>query len=219
VSAVTVWSTEEAGPPSNRLRARRSPAAAAGALVRFAAWALVTSSAGLLLWALVPLLLGWSAHVVVGGSMQPRVAVGDVLLSQDLPARQLRPGMVVVFHDPADPRRVVTHRIRAIEDGEITTRGDANSIDDVDQLHFANVIGVARLQVPFVGLPLHWARSGQWLPLSAVASGLLVATAVMVREPVAGHERSKRPSNDAVPSRRVRHSRYRSRGMLRKPDA
>ncbi|GLY19462.1 signal peptidase I [Kineosporia rhizophila] len=112
---------------------------------------------GLMVWGALPLLLGWSTHAVVSGSMSPQVQVGDVLVSGEVAPSELRPGMVVLFRDPVDPERVISHRIAAVnEDGSFTTQGDANPTADTAAVPAGNVLGVARLRVPWIGYPAVW---------------------------------------------------------------
>jgi signal peptidase I len=111
-------------------------------------------SGGLLVWAVLPLALGWSAHAVVSGSMSPQVRIGDVLMSGPVPGGQLQ---------PADPTRVLSHRIHEIAaDGSLITQGDANPTPDPGSVPVANVIGVAKLRIPLIGLPAVWFGSARY---------------------------------------------------------
>jgi len=138
--------------------------------------ALVSLVAGLTFWASVPALLGWQSQAVLTGSMAPAVAVGDVLSSSRVDPQDLRPGMIVVFRDPTRPETLLTHRIRAIAtDGTLATRGDANLVDDPFEVGAADVVGVARLRVPAIGLPRVWLAEGRWDLLAAGLGAVLTA--------------------------------------------
>ena len=71
---------------------------------------LLAGLAGLVLASLAPLALGYSAHVVVSGSMAPRINAGDVVLTQPVTPTELRPGQVLLFADPQRPGGLLLHR-------------------------------------------------------------------------------------------------------------
>lgn len=143
---------------------------------RVAAVALLFSAGGLVFWAVLPLTLGWTPHVVLTGSMAPSVQPGDVLVTHSLAPRRLHPGMIIVFNDPQQPGRVLAHRFQAVRpDGRITTRGDANASTDTTGASLRDVVGVARLRIPFIGLPTTWLRQGH-SPLLGFAALLTAAT-------------------------------------------
>lgn len=152
-------------------------------LAQLVSIALISVVGGLVFWAAVPIVLGWSAHAVLSGSMAPQVAVGDVLTSEPVEAATLKPGMVVLFHDPDDPAIVLAHRIRAInDDGGIVTRGDANTADDPSTVGADDVVGLARLRVPWIGMPRVWFGEGNYLPL-VLTVGVLTGAAVVATRP------------------------------------
>ena len=93
---------------------------------------------------------GWYRTVVVaGGSMQPALEPGDIVIVTPAPAT-LRPGMVVVLQ-VAD--RLVTHRIVAVRsDGSPITQGDANSVPDDFSGQDVAVFGEVTFRVPLPGI-------------------------------------------------------------------
>ena len=137
--------------------------------------ALLAFLVGLLLWATVPALLGWSAHVVLSGSMEPRIAGGDVVLASDASLGEVVPGQVVVFDDPNVPGRVVVHRATAVDDPSgLTTKGDANPTADTLPVDDGHLLGIGRLRVGLVGLPSLWLHEKRWVPLGLLAGGLVL---------------------------------------------
>lgn len=127
--------------------------------------------------ALLPVVIpGMTSASVTSGSMMPRLRPGDVVIAVDPGAAPVLIGTIIVFEDPLRGD-LVTHRVVGINpDGTYTTKGDANGIVDPAPVPPANVRGVGRWVVPYVGLPSVWAREGSWLPLMLTA--LAIATAV-----------------------------------------
>jgi signal peptidase len=136
---------------------------------------------------LVSAAAGWRAEAILSGSMTPQVQPGDVVLVSSLPPARIRLGEVIAFKDPAMPR-VLVHRVVAVlADGDLRTKGDANAAPDSDPVPPASVLGVARLRVPAVALPLYWARTGQYGRLALAAAGL-VGALVLAGSAVSGRE-------------------------------
>lgn len=126
----------------------------------------------LVAWAAVPaLLLGWQPVLITSGSMGPTISPGDVVLLSEPPADEvLETGAVITYRDPGRSGGLITHRIDGVrEDGMYRTRGDANERPDSTPVAHADVVGVGRLLVPVVGLPVQWLRS------DLIAFGLFVA--------------------------------------------
>lgn len=135
----------------------------------------------LLVWTVVPLVAGLRPVVIVSGSMTPVIEAGDVVLVSRRPAA-VKTGSVVVFDDPAQPGRWVTHRVVSRDnEGTLRTKGDANALADSTPVRADAVQGLGRFVVPGVGAPLVWLRNGEW-PLAVVwATGTALALAVVGR--------------------------------------
>jgi signal peptidase len=145
-----------------------------------AAAALATVIAGLVIWTLLPVVAGWQPSVIVSGSMTPNVRVGDVVVTSPVDVGKLRKHNVIRFADPAFPGRHLMHRIVATHpDGTITTRGDANQQADSTPVPAANVEGLARLRIPYVGLPQVWLQNGSYAQLAMVSGTLLLTIFVL----------------------------------------
>lgn len=119
--------------------------------------------------AAAPVVAGWGSYVVASASMEPSIAPGDVVLGRPTATdHRVRVGRVYVFDDPARAGRLLVHRVvERRDDGAYTTAGDANDVTDLTPLEPAGIHAQALLLVPLVGLPVHWTRSRDWLPLLA----------------------------------------------------
>lgn len=136
---------------------------------------------GLMVWAALPLAIGWSAHAVATGSMTPQIEVGDLLVADRTSAADVAVGEVVLFKDPAEPTRILSHRVAKInDDGSLVTKGDANPSADLMPVPTQNVIGVAKLRIPWMGLPAVWFGSGRYGMVLLTLIGLIGATALAV---------------------------------------
>lgn len=133
--------------------------------------------AGLAVCAYAPTAAGWRATVVAGDSMRPSLRAGDVVVYQRPGAVPPRPGRLLVVRDPARAGGLLTHRLVGAGRDGLRTKGDANAVADSVPVPPADVVGVARVVVPYVGLPalpLHRNRDGA-LPAAWIGSLLLAA--------------------------------------------
>ncbi len=79
------------------------------------------------------------------GSMLPTFQPGDVAFVQ-MGNQPVVAGEVVLFQSPLGP---TIHRVAAVENGLITTKGDANA--EVDELQIRRVEGKVLFAIPKVG--------------------------------------------------------------------
>ncbi len=128
---------------------------------------------------------GWRPVVITGGSMQPTLRVGDVLLVEDHPDDLLGQRSVITFQ-PRRGSEAVTHRIQEVlpESQTYITKGDANDEADSDPVSPAQVLGVGRLVIPGLGLPLIWLQGGNLGALGALAVLSIGAVLIVVSNAV-----------------------------------
>ncbi|MFB2580462.1 signal peptidase I [Herbiconiux sp. P15] len=152
--------------------------------------------------AVIPMIAGMTATMVHGTSMEPRIVAGDIVLSSPFDqADEIPLGRVISFEAPEESGRsgLVLHRIVALNhDGSIVTAGDNNEDADNWQLEKTDVISVARLLIPYVGLPALWVQDGDVVAFSLWA---LITIAALTAEILI--TRSERP-RDRI--RRHRHA-------------
>lgn len=98
----------------------------------------------------VPNVLGFSVMRVKTGSMEPELKTGCIVITKETAQDNLNVGDIISFYSPdPDPLingKVETHRIvkknyLITGEGLFTTKGDANSEDDVEPVLYNSVIG------------------------------------------------------------------------------
>lgn len=139
----------------------------------------LTLVCGAAIWAVAPLVLGWQPTTVMTGSMGPRIAPGDVVVTRPVGDAPLRVGQVVLHDDPDHAGRLRLHRIVRVERDAVITRGDANRAADSSPVPRSAVHGIGVLRIPMIGRPVLWARHGDvallGATIAAVAGLLLLA--------------------------------------------
>ena len=128
-------------------------------------------------------------QTVTSGSMRPTVSPGDLAVTQAVPVSSLKVGDIIVFFPPGDTTEPVMHRIVSLGNGVITTRGDANNVDDPWQVTLTGTTAYRMVAVvPFLG----WLTELQRPAL--VVAGLLVGLAILLelRKEVRGRKTKAR---------------------------
>jgi signal peptidase len=114
-------------------------------------------------------------QTVTSGSMRPTISPGDVAVTQTVPVSSLAVGDVIVFFPPTSTTEPVMHRIVSLVDGVITTRGDANNVNDPWQVTLTGTTAYRMVAVvPFLG----WLTELQRPAL--IVAGLLVGLAILL---------------------------------------
>jgi signal peptidase I len=139
---------------------------------------------------ILPLLIGWKPFVIITGSMEPGISAGDVVLVSPAPDLDEVVGRVVSFEDPSRPGHVLTHRVISVnEDGTFVTKGDANPTPDSAPVPPESVLGLGRLLIQFIGLPVVWLKAGNLLPILLHIALLVGAVVVTVLDYEPSEER------------------------------
>lgn len=193
--------TSSDGRPVEAARRRGQASTVADVIGRFAALSWCWFLVWLLLWSAAPAAIGWSSHAVRSGSMEPSLPFGSVVaIDPSIETGSFGPGSIISYADPGRPDVRVTHRVTGVEwhEGAIVgyrTKGDANISVDTMIVPVDDVYGVARLVVPYAGLPSAWMATEQWLKLVLFSAASVVASVLAadtIRRYVAGPSASQR---------------------------
>ena len=117
---------------------------------------------------LLPTPFGYGAAVVLSGSMEPELSVGDLLIIHE--QEQYGLNDIVAYQDGTMP---VVHRIIALEGETVTTMGDANNVADTP-IPMEAIKGKVVADIPYVG----YVVMGLKKPISTIL--LVVLTILLV---------------------------------------
>lgn len=96
---------------------------------------------------------GYKLYMVLSGSMEPKIKTGSVVLVQPMNVEELNVGDIINFKSDLN-NLTTTHRIIEISEYPeilITTKGDANDIEDPIKLRSDQVIGKIIMIIPYLG--------------------------------------------------------------------
>lgn len=111
---------------------------------------LAIAAIGALALAALPIALGGRTVVALQGSMAPALPTGAAIVLVPASPEALRPDDIVAFVPPGKAG-LVTHRVVAIEDGALVTKGDANPQPDAWRIPLRPGTLRVALVVPAVG--------------------------------------------------------------------
>lgn len=117
----------------------------------------------------MPMPFGYGGAVVLSGSMEPTIMVDELIIVKEEPIYKV--GDIVVYQNGKIP---VVHRIVNMADGILTTRGDANNVDDAP-IELSQVKGRVIAHIPYVGTLVRILKT-------PVATILLILGAVLMVE-------------------------------------
>lgn len=116
----------------------------------------------------VPMPFGVGASVVLSGSMEPALSVGDLLLLKEQESYEI--GEIVVYQSGSMP---IVHRIISLQDEQVVTKGDANNTAD-EAFPMEAIKGKVVCAVPFMGYIVWTLKSPVGILLTLGAAVLLL---------------------------------------------
>jgi signal peptidase len=154
--------------------------------LQFAAtWAIAAFVLAIMLAAAAPLALGDRSFVVRSGSMTPTIDTGDVVVVKPVAASTARVGEIITFKDPVDESRLLSHRVRSIEQQgnrlAFTTQGDANTGQEHWKIEPTGRIGEVVYRVPKLGFAIAWTSTPAGHLGLIILPALLLAGSFLLR--------------------------------------
>ena len=105
----------------------------------------------------VPDVFGYKPFIVLSGSMETKIHVGDLIITKLVDPKTLKEKDVIAFRD--EENTVTTHRIIEIveKDGEkyFITKGDNNDSQDQNMVSYDDVEGIYITRIPGFGNALN----------------------------------------------------------------
>lgn len=101
----------------------------------------------------IPFITNQNSYVVLSGSMEPEISIGDIVISKKTSIDEIRKGDIITFNTQ---NMMVTHRVVEItndEGGRIRyiTKGDNNNANDIGTIGFENIVGKYSSKIPKLG--------------------------------------------------------------------
>ncbi|MBP5254257.1 MAG: signal peptidase I [Lachnospiraceae bacterium] len=126
-------------------------------------------------------LFGIGTAVVVSGSMEPVLNIGDVVFYQSQEPEAYGVGDIVLYirDRGTDEERLIIHRIQSFAGNLVITKGDANDVAD-KPFEPELIVGRLVLKIPRIGLFGQYIRTRTGRLITAGAVLVLLAAAFIV---------------------------------------
>lgn len=146
-------------------------------------------------------IFGFRVFNVISGSMEPTYSVGDLIYVKNVDVNTIKVGDPITFV-LNEELVVATHRVVRIdaENQHFYTKGDANSIEDGDPVHYNNVIGVPKFAIPMLGYLSDFVQNPPGMYI-CIAVGIILLLAVFLPDLIGKkktEEKSAQPATDPV---------------------
>ena len=149
----------------------------------------------------IPVVTSGATFVVGGGSMEPAIPTGSLVIATPASAAQLAPGDVVSVR-VGEKQAVFTHRIvrLAERDGAtwLETKGDANDEPDPSIIPATSVIGRVVVTVPYAGYVVWLTSTVPGLMFVLSLAVLVLAGAWLLESMELDDERGRRRATRAL---------------------
>ena len=126
---------------------------------------------------LFPIKGNYKIYVVRSGSMEPKIRVGSIVVSQ--PVGNYKVGDVISFNSGATKKENTTHRITEIKDSGGTTsyitKGDANENNDTKEVPADKVLGKEIFTIPLLGYLLVYVKTLPGLVLLIIIPATIIS--------------------------------------------
>ena len=129
----------------------------------------------LCLAAFIPPLFGFQTATIVSGSMEPEIPVDSIVYVKEADPEEIEPGEVIAFNTQGSP---VIHRVveNKKDTGTYVTKGDANEVEDINEVSYLSLIGRVTHHYPVLGkvLNTYTDSTGRLYLLAIIVAGGLL---------------------------------------------
>lgn len=114
---------------------------------------------------------GFGTYIVTGGSMEPTIHKGSLVIVQPVSPSEVKVGDVITFQQYD---QTTTHRVTKVAQSAqglaFSTKGDANTVADPEAKTFPGQVGIVRVVVPVAGYATAYTQAYWRLALSLLAA-------------------------------------------------
>ena len=119
-------------------------------------------------------LFGFKVYIVDTESMQDEFETGDLIIIEKCDFTKLKIGDIITFTNRG---QTITHRIVSIDEklGKVKTKGDSNSIEDIEQISFEDIEGIYVAKVAkFEYIEYHLKHGMLWAMIMMIVLTLIL---------------------------------------------
>ncbi len=135
----------------------------------------------------VPDIFGYKSFIVVSGSMEPTINIGDIVIVRE--SDDIKVNDIISFKLNGS---IITHRVKEINaNGKIITQGDANNTIDGEGLSLDDIEGKYAFKINKVGNIILFLRTQRGLITLIAIFGIIIAFSAFKDEKKENNEDDK----------------------------
>jgi len=141
----------------------------------------------------IPSIFGHKLFIVMSGSMQSKINIGDMVVIKEIDAKELKTNDIIAFKGAEN--QVTTHRIINVvnDNGEIgfETKGDSNNVKDEAIVHINDIEGKMVFNIPKIGELVLFIQKPLGIFLSIIVILLIVGIMFIIENQKSSGKRYK----------------------------
>lgn len=143
-------------------------------------------------------LIGLQVFTILSGSMEPNYSRGDLIYVQKVDVNSIQENDVITFVLNED-LVVATHRVVRIDAAKqhFYTKGDANTIEDGEPVHFKNVLGTPVFRIPLLGYVSNYIQNPPGMYVT-IGVGAILLILVFMPNPFAKKKGDQKASEETA---------------------
>lgn len=143
-------------------------------------------------------LIGLQVFTILSGSMEPNYSKGDLIYVQKVDVNSIQENDVITFVLNED-LVVATHRVVRIDAAKqhFYTKGDANTIEDGEPVHFKNVLGTPVFRIPLLGYVSNYIQNPPGMYVT-IGVGAILLILVFMPNPFAKKKGDQKASEETA---------------------
>lgn len=139
--------------------------------------------------------IGIEPFVVESGSMEPEIKTGSVsFINKKEKYENIKENDIIAFQIPSNAK--VTHRVIAITEDGMETKGDANDFSDGISTTKENFIGKSVFNIPKVGYVIKAIQSKRGKIILGTVVVVLVISAFLIGEPSSSKKKKEEKNKE-----------------------
>lgn len=114
----------------------------------------------------LPSIFGYKPLIVLSKSMEPTYKEKSIIYYKSVNENEIRVGDIITFK--GSKNELISHRVMEINNGLITTKGDANSIEDINKVEYKDIYGKnININIVYVGYYIKFINDHLYLVILA----------------------------------------------------
>lgn len=128
-----------------------------------------------------PMFFGFSNAIVVTGSMEKEINIGDMVIYQKKSKEDYIVGDIIVYLD--ENNNLITHRIISLAEDTLITKGDANNIED-SAIKYSQIQGKVIFKIGKIGKVISFFSTPLGIIVILVSGVLIIELPVLIQKKI-----------------------------------